>query len=68
MDSERVWRETHRVGGRAFVAGGLLATAAVLLPGPARAWVPLAALGAATLIPVVYSYLAYRREHSGRAA
>jgi uncharacterized membrane protein len=68
MDSERVWRETHRVGGRTFVAGGLLAAAAALLPGPARTWVSLAALGTATLIPVVYSYLAYRREHSGRAA
>ena len=68
MDSERVWRETHRVGGRAFVAAGLVTLAAALLPHSARAWVSMAALAAATLVPVVYSYLAYRRDHSGRAA
>ena len=67
LDSDRVWRETHRLGGRTFVAGGLLAALAALLPDPARAWVAVAALGAAALIPAVYSYFAWRRD-AGRAA
>jgi immunity protein, SdpI family len=69
LESERVWRETHRVGGRTFVAGGAVAAlAALLLPDPVRTWVAMAALGTASLIPVVYSYLVWRREGSGRAA
>lgn len=68
LDSERVWRDTHRVGGRAFVIGGLLATAAALLPDPARAWLSVAALAGAALFPVAYSYFDWRREARGRSA
>ncbi|HEU0053654.1 MAG TPA: SdpI family protein [Longimicrobium sp.] len=68
MDSERVWRDTHRVGGRAFVAAGVVTLVAALLPATSRAWVSGVALAGAALVPVVYSYLAWRRDHSGRAA
>ena len=62
LESEEVWRETHRVGGWAFVAAGLLVVIAGLLlePGP-RAWVTWIAFGTAVVIPLVYSYVAYRR-------
>ena len=36
MDNERVWRATHRVGGRTFVAAGLVMALAALLPEPLR--------------------------------
>ena len=62
LESERVWRETHRVGGRTFVAGGLLAAAAGFLPRPYSVAVSMAAIGAAVLVPAVYSYVAFRRE------
>jgi uncharacterized membrane protein len=68
LESERVWRDTHRVGGRTFVAGGLLCAIAAFLPEPFSTFVPFAALAIGALIPVVYSYLAYRREtreHAG---
>lgn len=68
LESERVWRDTHRVGGRTFVAGGLVAAMAAFLPEPFSAVLPIAALALGALIPVVYSYVAYRREtreHAG---
>lgn len=66
LESEEVWRETHRVGGWAFVAAGLaVVLAGVLLePGP-RAWAVGIALGAAIVVPLVYSYVAYRRLRRG---
>jgi uncharacterized membrane protein len=65
LESEEVWRETHRVGGWAFVVAGLVVVAAGLLlePGP-RAWVTGIAFGTAVAIPLVYSYVAYRRFRS----
>jgi uncharacterized membrane protein len=66
MDNERVWRATHRVGGRAFVGAGLLMVLAALLPSPARAWATGAAIALAVVLPLVYSYVAYRRDLAGR--
>lgn len=66
LESEKVWRQTHRVGGRTFVIGGVLCMlAALLLPSPLAGVVafPLLVLGA--LIPVVYSYVVYRQEKQG---
>jgi uncharacterized membrane protein len=66
MDNERVWRATHRVGGRTFVAAGLVMALAALLPEPARAWATGAAIAVAVVVPLVYSYVAYRRDLAGR--
>lgn len=66
MDNERVWRATHRVGGRTFVAAGLVMALAALLPSPAREWISGAAIAAAVAVPLVYSYVAYRRDLAGR--
>jgi uncharacterized membrane protein len=66
LESERVWRETHRVGGRMFVGAGLLAAAAGFLPQPFCVVIPIAAIAVATLVPVVYSYVVFRREAAGR--
>jgi len=63
LDSERAWRDTHRVGGRTFVIGGLLVVlAALFLPRGVREWVGTPAIVFAVATPVVYSYFAYRRE------
>jgi uncharacterized membrane protein len=66
MDNERVWRATHRVGGRTFVAAGLVMALAALLPDPARAWATGGAIAVAVVVPLVYSYVAYRRDLAGR--
>lgn len=62
LDSEPVWRATHRVAGRTFVAGGLAVALAALLPRQARPWLLGPAVVAMVLIPLVYSYVAWRRE------
>lgn len=66
MDNERVWRATHRIGGRTFVAAGLVMALAALLPEPVRAWAAGAALAVAVVVPLVYSYVAYRRDAAGQ--
>lgn len=65
LESEHVWRETHRLGGRTFVAGGIISLVALLFPAPLRIWVAMAALGLAGLTPVVYSYVVWRRGDTG---
>lgn len=56
-----VWRRTHRVGGRAFVAlGALVALAPLLLPGPAVGLVIAGgAIGVSALL-IAYSYWVWR--------
>lgn len=66
LDNERVWRATHRVGGRAFVGAGLAMALAALLPDPARMWLAGLAIAVAVVLPLAYSYVAYRRDLSGR--
>lgn len=66
MDNERVWRATHRVGGRTFVAAGLVMALAALLPDPLREWTMGGAIAVAVAVPLVYSYVAYRRDLAGR--
>lgn len=61
LSDEEVWRQTHRVGGRVFVVGGALMMAASFLPAPQRFAVFLAVAVASSLIPVVLSYVYYRR-------
>jgi len=62
LESERVWRDTHRVAGRTFVIGGLLSVASLVAPAGVRPWIAMPALILAGLIPAVYSYLAWQRE------
>jgi uncharacterized membrane protein len=66
MDNERVWRATHRVGGRTFVAAGLVVVLSALLPDPVRVWAMGAAIAFAVGVPLAYSYVAYRRDLAGR--
>ncbi|WP_319416967.1 SdpI family protein [Marispirochaeta aestuarii] len=62
LSSEKVWHRTHRLGGRLFVLAGLVFLAAAFFRGPLSLYISLAAIIAAVIIPVVYSYLLYRRE------
>ncbi|MDX1600565.1 MAG: SdpI family protein [Anaerolineales bacterium] len=60
LASDVVWRRTHRRGGQVFVAAGLLIILASFLPSVWQVLVPLAAILAAAVTPIVYSYVAYR--------
>ncbi len=59
LASDEVWLRTHRLGGKLFVLAGLGLCASGLLGG---GLVPLlAAIAIAGVVPVIYSYLLYRR-------
>lgn len=59
LENEEVWRRTNRLGGKLLVVAGL-ATAVAAAFG-AGTQVLLASVLGATLIAVLYSYVAYRR-------
>jgi uncharacterized membrane protein len=65
LSSEGVWRATHRVGGRVFVGAGMLMVLAALLPAAVRPWALGLAIAATVVIPIAYSYVAWRREMAG---
>ena len=66
LSSDAVWRKTHRTGGWLFVIGGIvIATGAFA---PRGAFVPLfvATVLVVAGIPVVQSYVLWKREHRDR--
>lgn len=62
LENDENWNATHRLGGRLWVAGGLLLMACVFLPESVIPWAAVIALVVLAVIPVVYSYLFYRRQ------
>lgn len=57
--SEKVWIATHRMGAKTFFVAGLLGLIAVLVRAPF--WLPISAIGAGALIPVIYSLVFYKQ-------
>ncbi len=62
LASDRVWTRTHRLGGVTFVAAGVIILGTIWLPAPAGVAVMLAAIAAASLIPIVFSYIWWAEE------
>ena len=64
LASEDVWIRTHRLAGKLMVLAGLVVIAAALLPLPPSVLMRLmlGAVVAMALVPIVYSYLLWRRE------
>ena len=62
LSSDRVWDETHRIGGLLFIAAGVLALIGAFLPGLVAYWLLLGPVLASTVFVVVYSYVLWRRE------
>lgn len=61
LSSDTVWEKTHRLGSRLFIAIGLVVVLAGLVGTRAVVLIP-ALIAVAVLVPVVYSYILYRRE------
>lgn len=61
LANEEVWRRTHRFSGLLFVFAGLLMIVAAFLPAPVNGILGLGAVIAATVLSMLYSYLAFRR-------
>lgn len=63
ISSERVWVKTHRLGGRMFCLAGVAGLVGCLLPNEfARFALFIGAVIAASLLPLVMSYVWYRQE------
>lgn len=63
LESEQVWRKTHRLGGILWIVGGVLLIALAFLPESGLQQVLYIAVVALTvLIPVAYSFVEYRKE------
>jgi uncharacterized membrane protein len=68
LASEEVWIRTHRLAGKLMVLAGLVMLAAALLPLPSGllATIVGVAIAAAAGIPIVYSFLLWRREKAAQ--
>ena len=64
LASEEVWIRTHSLCGKLMVASGLLMIVAALLPLPSGllATVTLGAIAVSAGVPILYSFLLWRRE------
>lgn len=60
LSNDTVWRRTHRLGGYACAAAGLLIVATGFLPHPARLWASTLVFLAMVMVPVAYSYVIWR--------
>lgn len=65
LANEAVWRLTHRLGSRIWVAGGLVCLAAAFINAPWGSYIFFGALAVIVLVPVVYSYLVFARINQG---
>lgn len=65
LESESVWKETHKLGGILFFVGGLLVIFCSFIFGPGTNLIVFLSITAIiTLIPIVYSYMKFRKEES----
>lgn len=64
MSNDRVWTRTHRVAGYTFIIAGLGLLVLPFVGNVAVRGVVLAASLIAALVPVLYSYIAWRQETS----
>jgi uncharacterized membrane protein len=67
LASEDVWIKTHRLCGKLMVGGGLAMLVAALLPIPSGllATVAGAAIAVSAGVPILYSFILWRREARG---
>ena len=59
LASDEVWLRTHRLGGKVFVAAGLLIIAGELFGAGPTFMLPV--ILAAAIVPAVYSFIVYKR-------
>ncbi len=61
LANEDVWQKTHRFGGRVWVVGGLVCLAMSPFEAMWASYIFFASILVMTVVPIVYSYLLYRR-------
>jgi uncharacterized membrane protein len=60
LSDDTVWEETHKLGGKLFIAAGIITMLSVFL-GERGIWIMLPAALLAGFAPVVYSYFLWRQ-------
>lgn len=68
LSSDRVWEKTHRIGGRLFVAGGIVIALSTFLGTNWSQGVLIGVVIACSLGAVAYSYLEWRKEKDASTA
>jgi uncharacterized membrane protein len=63
LANEKVWHETHRLGGKLFLISGILIMLSVFLPDKPRFWLLMILLIGSSLIAMVYSYFLFKKEN-----
>ncbi len=61
LEDEANWNATHRLAGKMWTAGGLLATVCAFLPAPVNLIGFMTVVFAIAVIPIIYSYLYYKK-------
>ena len=62
LENETVWKETHRMAGKMWFVGGLIVVfASLILEEQLNLIVFLIIVGIITLIPIIYSYLLFKK-------
>jgi uncharacterized membrane protein len=59
LANDVVWKKTHKLGGKLFVIAGVITVASGFFR--CGIWILLVAIALAALVPVVYSYILYRK-------
>jgi uncharacterized membrane protein len=62
LSSDTVWAKTHEMGKWAFVGAGVVCIFCAFL-GEAAFWVMMICILAAAFIPIIYSYILWKREN-----
>ncbi len=62
LSSDTVWDETHQFGSKLFMLGGVVTILSTFL-GENGIWLMLVAVLVAAFVPMVYSYILWRREN-----
>jgi len=62
LSSDTVWDETHKLGAKLFMFGGVVTILSTFL-GENGIWLMLAAAFVAAFVPIVYSYILWKREN-----
>lgn len=61
LENEDIWKKTHVLAGKMWVVGGLLMALTFVLPKSIQIYVFLGITAVITIIPVIYSYLEFRK-------
>lgn len=61
LSSDRVWKKTHKLGGRLFKALGIITLVGLLFDAGASFWLFMIGVLSVSLFLVVYSYIEFRK-------